>query len=108
MSNDYPDNWDEIATRIKDKADWCCERCGHLHAPDEGFTLTVHHLDGNEANNEDWNLAALCQRCHLHLQRVSLEILFYQLELVGVYEQRWLMPHKKGFMEWFLAHNLGK
>ncbi len=27
--------------------------------------LTVAHLDHNPANNEESNLAALCQRCHL-------------------------------------------
>ncbi|GAH88897.1 unnamed protein product, partial [marine sediment metagenome] len=32
--------------------------------------LTVHHLDGNKANCEDWNLAALCQRCHLRKGRI--------------------------------------
>jgi hypothetical protein len=27
--------------------------------------LTVHHLDGDKRNCRWWNLAALCQRCHL-------------------------------------------
>jgi 5-methylcytosine-specific restriction endonuclease McrA len=31
--------------------------------------LTTHHLDGNKANCRWWNLAALCQRCHLKIQR---------------------------------------
>jgi hypothetical protein len=36
--------------------------------------LTVHHLDGNKANCRWWNLAALCQRCHLTIQgRVRME-----------------------------------
>lgn len=30
--------------------------------------LTVHHLDGVKANCHWWNLAALCQRCHLTIQ----------------------------------------
>ena len=30
--------------------------------------LTVHHLDGDKANCRWWNLAALCQRCHLAIQ----------------------------------------
>jgi hypothetical protein len=30
--------------------------------------LTVHHLDGVKANCRWWNLAALCQRCHLEIQ----------------------------------------
>jgi 5-methylcytosine-specific restriction endonuclease McrA len=36
--------------------------------------LTVHHLDGVKANCRWWNLAALCQRCHLTIQgRVKME-----------------------------------
>jgi hypothetical protein len=30
--------------------------------------LTTHHLDGNKANCRWWNLAPLCQRCHLYIQ----------------------------------------
>jgi hypothetical protein len=30
--------------------------------------LTVHHLDGDKTNCRWWNLAALCQRCHLTIQ----------------------------------------
>lgn len=36
--------------------------------------LTVHHLDGVKANCRWWNLAALCQRCHLQIQgKVKME-----------------------------------
>jgi len=30
--------------------------------------LTVHHLDGDKANDAWWNTLALCQRCHLEIQ----------------------------------------
>lgn len=30
--------------------------------------LTVHHLDGDKANDSWWNTLALCQRCHLTIQ----------------------------------------
>ena len=66
--NKYPDNWPEIAARVKDDAGWKCIRCGHPHDVDSGHVLTVHHLDGDKANCDDSNLAALCQRCHLHIQ----------------------------------------
>jgi 5-methylcytosine-specific restriction endonuclease McrA len=68
--NTYPDNWPEIATKIKDAAGWECEHCGHDHSPETGHTLTVHHLDGDKANCTYENLVALCQRCHLHIQHV--------------------------------------
>jgi hypothetical protein len=39
--------------------------------------LTVHHLDGDKANCRWWNLAALCQRCHLEIQgRVKMKQLY--------------------------------
>lgn len=66
--NTYPPNWDDIATQIKDQANWHCEHCGHPHHPDSGHTLTVHHLDMDKANCAYSNLVALCQRCHLHIQ----------------------------------------
>lgn len=31
MTNTYPDNWDEIATKVKDEAGWRCVRCRHPH-----------------------------------------------------------------------------
>lgn len=31
--------------------------------------LTVHHLDEDKGNCRWWNLVALCQRCHLRMQR---------------------------------------
>jgi len=64
----YPDNWKEIARKVKERAGWRCENCGKYHNPKERRTLTVHHIDRNPSNNEPWNLVALCQRCHLHIQ----------------------------------------
>lgn len=64
----YPSNWKEIATRLKDEANWRCIRCGHPHDTAAGYTLTVHHLDLDPSNCAWWNLVALCQRCHLTIQ----------------------------------------
>jgi len=66
--NDYPENWREIAKEVKDRAGWRCELCGHEHDPETGYTLTVHHLDGDPSNCDPENLVALCQRCHLRKQ----------------------------------------
>lgn len=70
MPSTYPDDWPEIAERIKRAARWRCEHCGHKHEPSTGYTLTVHHLDGDKSNVSWRNLVALCQRCHLHIQAV--------------------------------------
>ena len=87
----YPHNWTEIANTVKLEADWCCVRCGHEHDPASGYCLTVHHLDRNPANNAWWNLAALCQRCHLHVQgRVRMP-------------QYWMFDHS----DWFKPYVAG-
>ena len=65
---EYPEDWEEIATRVKDAAGWHCEHCGYIHDSTAGRCLTVHHLDGNKSNCERENLVALCQVCHLHIQ----------------------------------------
>lgn len=64
----YPEDWETIAARVKERAGWRCEHCGHPHDPQSGHTLTVHHLDGNPSNCTFENLVALCQKCHLSLQ----------------------------------------
>lgn len=70
----YPPDWPVIAKAVKDAANWHCVRCGHIHDPETGYTLTVHHLDIDPSNNAWWNTVALCQRCHLHIQgKVILE-----------------------------------
>jgi len=65
----YPDDWEEIAERIKDKAGWFCQVCGFPHSKSiPGRTLTVHHKDGDPMNCSDENLIAACQRCHLKME----------------------------------------
>lgn len=94
FNGEYPENWPEIAGMVKAKANWCCERCGKPHSRQDGFTLTVHHLDGNKSNNEDWNLAALCQRCHLSIQGKVNMFQFYMFE-----HSDWIKPHVAGMMK---------
>ena len=88
----YPDNWADIAQWVKEQAGWKCIRCGHLHEPETGYTLTVHHLDLNPANCEWWNLAALCQRCHLHIQGKVIMERPYMFE-----HSEWFKPYVAGY-----------
>ncbi len=94
-SGKYPPTWVDVARRIKELARWCCERCGVRNNEDspDGTMLTVHHLDGNKWNIESWNLAALCQRCHL---RIQARVDFYRDTLDGVHAL-WLARHIKGY-----------
>lgn len=83
--NPYPPNWPEIANATKAATNWVCVRCEHPHDPASGYTLTVHHLDIDPSNCEWWNLAALCQRCHLHIQAKV------------IMERTWYLPHSQWF-----------
>lgn len=88
----YPENWNEIATAVKEQAGWRCLRCGHEHDPAAGYTLTVHHLDLNKSNCAWWNLAALCQRCHL---RVQSKVVIEQIWMFG--HSDWMKPFVAGY-----------
>jgi 5-methylcytosine-specific restriction endonuclease McrA len=88
----YPANWKEIANTVKDEAGWMCVRCGHKHEPEIGYCLTVHHIDLNPANCEWWNLAALCQRCHLHIQSKVVIEQQYMFE-----HSNWFKPYVAGY-----------
>lgn len=90
-TGDYPPNWKQIANEVKEAANWQCVRCGHPHDPKTGYTLTVHHLDMCPANNAWYNLAPLCQKCHL------------QIQAKVVMERAWYLPHS----EWFRPYAAG-
>ena len=94
----YPDNWKEIARGLKDKWHWRCERCGRAHNPQNGYALTVHHLVGDPSLCEEWNLAVLCQRCHLKIQgRVKMEQQYFE----GIIKiSDWFKPHLEGYLLW--------
>lgn len=85
---DYPDNWKtEIRPSILKRADDCCELCFVPNnqivyrdkttgkywfsyfpkSKEVKIILTIHHIDFDRTNNKDYNLIALCQRCHLKL-----------------------------------------
>lgn len=88
----YPDDWKAIAKQVKDEAGWVCVRCKHPHDPKAGYCLTVHHLDNNKSNIRHWNLAALCQRCHLHIQSKVIMQRTYMFE-----HTPWFRPYAAGY-----------
>lgn len=55
-----------IKVRANDHCEWCGAKNGEPN-PITGskVVLTTAHLDQNRRNNRFYNLAALCQRCHL-------------------------------------------
>jgi hypothetical protein len=63
-----------------------------LHVQARWRVLTVHHLTGEKADCRWWNLAALCQRCHLTIQgRVKMHQV-YPWE-----HSDWFKPYAAGF-----------
>lgn len=89
----------------------CDDRCRHgfAHTLRDGDgrlarwrILTVHHLDGDKANCRWWNLAALCQRCHLEIQgRVRMHRSYH-----GEHSA-WFRPYVAGFYAFtFLREDL--
>ncbi len=99
-TGEYPAEWADVARLVKALSDWCCERCGHPNEPTP-WVLTVHHLDGDKWNLNDWNLAALCQRCHLRVQgRVNF------MQDWPFDHSPWMARHVEGHNEWARARHL--
>lgn len=91
-TGEYPPNWKEIATEVKEAAGWKCVRCGHPHDAAAGYMLTVHHLTLEKDNCAWWNTASLCQRCHLRIQGKVI------MERTWLYEHsEWFKPHAAGY-----------
>jgi len=77
----YPDDWNDISQRIRERSGWRCEcrgecglhkgrRCTEIDGDQAEFAkgkivLTVAHLDHDPQNSDADNLRAMCQRCHL-------------------------------------------
>ena len=93
-TNDYNPDFKQKALALKDRQNWRCERCNRRHNPTAGYTLTVHHLDGDKSNDADWNLACLCQRCHLQIQGRVFMPQIYMFE-----HSDWFKPHLEGYLK---------
>lgn len=91
-TGDYPPDWKAIATAVKEAVGWRCVRCDHPHDPPAGYCLTVHHLDLDPSNCRWWNLAPLCQRCHLQIQAKVV------MERVWMFDHTpWFRPYVAGY-----------
>ena len=91
----YPETWTkEFRNAFRESRGNKCERCNHPHDPENGYALTIHHLDNDKSNCSEWNLAALCQRCHLQIQgkvEMSQGWMFDHSD--------WMRPHIEGMMK---------
>ena len=79
----YPENWNEIAQKVKAAAGWRCQHCqllclrpGEKHSSLTRSewtktTLSVHHANFTPEDNQPENLLPLCTPCHLALHARS-------------------------------------
>ena len=76
--------------------------CGYERLDAKWRILTVHHLTGEKADLRWWNLAALCQRCHLEIQgRVRME------QVYPHEHSDWFKPYAAGYYAaTYLGENL--
>ena len=98
QQGEYPADWVQIAHEIKKAAGWHCVRCGVEHDPDtrSGHCLTVHHLTGDKSDCRWFNLACLCQRCHLQIQHKVVMERIWLLE-----HSEWFKPFLGGWAAWY-------
>lgn len=88
----YAADGKESRRAVREAAGNKCIRCGHPNCAKTHHVLTTHHFDGNKANDEWWNLMALCQRCHLKVQNKVDPQIPYFLEHTD-----WMKPYVAGF-----------
>ena len=65
----YSKDWKEVRKRILARDENCCKFCGAENYEKHWKTyskviLTIAHLNHKIEDMRDYNLAALCQRCH--------------------------------------------
>lgn len=65
----YTEDWDFKSQAYRISVRFTCEDCGIRLNENygDGFFLETHHNDGNKANNENYNLRALCTLCHSNI-----------------------------------------
>lgn len=64
VRNGYPEEWNNPFEILRHMRDNACDGDKITY-----IVLTVAHIDHDKTNNDDANLVALCQRCHLNHDR---------------------------------------
>jgi len=59
----YPPNWDDISRKYREASQFKCQIC-YVDCTNFTGLVQVHHIDGNQNNNEHDNLRVLCTDCH--------------------------------------------
>ncbi len=61
--NIYPDDFKQIAQKLKEQKNWTCQQCNKGYNYDKG-SLHVHHKNERKDDNSEQNLEVLCKYCH--------------------------------------------
>jgi len=62
--NDYPENWTDIANKLKHQLGYHCQYCQLILGVQYKKFLHVHHLNGVKSDCRPENLMCLCISCH--------------------------------------------
>jgi hypothetical protein len=93
LERDDDSRWRPI--RFSDRWPTAGEFACRMTVEAEYRILTVHHLNGDKADCRWWNLAALCQRCHLTIQGKVV------MDRIWPHEHsEWFKPYVAGFYAW--------
>ncbi len=60
---DYPENWNQISTSLRERAGWECSSCKKDFSNNK-TQLHVHHKDGRRGVVHAGNLEVVCAGCH--------------------------------------------
>ncbi len=63
IPNIYPEDWNEISKRLKERRNYICEEC-ERDCSNTGDELHCHHINRLKHDNSSFNLKVLCRECH--------------------------------------------
>lgn len=97
----YPENWDEIAEKLKEAARYTCQQCGaqrgqrvaNRHGEMVDVVITVAHLD-HDPNNPRARLAVLCSACHI---RYDTEQRARKRHMMAIARGQLLLPYMQAW-----------
>ena len=67
------ENWFIVTNQIRERDNNTCRVC-HRHQSNFKRRLSVHHIDDDPTNGEEWNLITLCNSCRVRLHNGKLEL----------------------------------